>query len=1675
MKAKRVLAAVLCAAMIFSTEGFSMGVNAAPVAEAEGTALPGETETPDPGNASAEDTSENGEKGEDASEAPESPKVTEEPDQTQEPLETQEPSEMQTPEETQTPEGSETPLETATPEETPGDDSTPEASQTPSAIPGESTDPEASATPSAIPGGSMEPDVSATPSLSPEASMTPDADETPTASVSPTASASPALGADSLLETYNLRAANFFEVDENGELKIRDGEKIIYSTVEIPDEAKIIPAGIFSDNSFVTKVKFTENSQLTTINAGAFEGSAITTIELPEGVTEISDSAFKRSALKSITFKGRITKIGKEAFMGTPLTGISIPDVTVIDTSAFANCTALTSVETEKLETIGSYAFENCVRLAGGMIFSESLTHISRGAFHGCGFDKLNLLGINRDGSNYVDIDAGAFENCRSLTTVKLPRNLKTISASLFKGCEKLVDVTIPEETTKIMGSAFGGCISLRRIVLPKGVSQIESKAFDGCSALQEIIIHFQYRQDMSDADIEIAENAFPVTSNPKEIKMKGYDGLVLEYAEKKGYSFETLFEKYTIMHVAQEHAKLTASVGEAVPGTEVQFKITPEEGYSLDKGSISVRGENSGSCAVEFIKTEESTHIFSFVMPKDKAIINYEVAETQKIVSGNLSYFIDPVSGQNVNQDPDDENLYYMEKTGQQAQLTVKDDQKKEVGQWLLTYKSSNTKAVTVSDTGILRACGEGTATISATLKSDTKKKISFKITVKKDAVISALDLEFASPYRAKLKTETIDGVDYQVVEYNKTTLSTKNMTFKVNLKAYEEEDSKKNLIISSEWSSVDKNIAAVSKEKSTDNTNTITVKKGAEGETMITVSVTNKDSKEPVTISFIVRVADVNPRLAESKVSVNSLSSVGTAIDVVPVYGYTIEEDGSLEIRKKTTKNGIVDYDQTYDGLSVYYDNDSETYRILADNDVLKLSAGKSCTFKGSSQLYLWGRLKETGASFVVPIPELTITNKALNPTVKLSGKINLFYNSTASAKEQGSVTLTQSLKNETVDHYELVSEANYKKKGSEAVDSFANNFEIEAVDNEKAVITRTANDMMQVNKKNVVSGYVYIYYKGYTEPVKKKITVSTRNTAPAYVLSATSATASVHKNNWSIDLQLKDKKNKKNIISLANLDEISFDYNSTTDGLFRDPVAEDIEYARENDVIKLQVDGTPRKGKVKINVSMSTWSNSLSYTFNLKTTGSLPTAKLSPSTVTLNTICKSKEGVIKATLNQKDARMAGFDKDSVVYTGNKKYAGFAEALIENMTFDEDTITVKLPADTDVKAMTYSFKVRPFAKYEEDATEDDQALLKAVTFKVTVKSKQPVIKLKSSTFTLNANYPGKETATTTYSVSNLPEGSTAVLDDSEVKLTVASKNGLAASRVLKDGKISFDSDAKEISVTLDESKKFYSAFSYDYYVEGLKLTLDGDESVTLGKFKIKVKGTDATPSVKKTASKGTLNPVDATSSIVYTTKVSGISGGISAVEVWELDPKGRYYVDENGKRTSKHFTAELDDKGKTVLKAKADGDDPLNAKLSYKIKLVYTLEVTGEKLEDNPINLTIKPKQTLPKIKTNTSSAYLYAGQNRDKTVNVAITKTSLTGAEIVGVDFAKGTSSTIKKAFKISYNEATDVMTLRLVNPSLLVMNKKQTITFETKCKNQMANTTGTKFKLTVTVRR
>ncbi|MBD5067878.1 MAG: leucine-rich repeat protein [Alistipes sp.] len=112
-----------------------------------------------------------------------------------------------------------------------------------------------------------------------------------------------------------------------------------------------------------------------------------------------------------------------------------------------------------------------------------------------------NLAVLDMGNVNLKELIDRAFTINTSLTSVKLPKTLKTIGESAFDGCSSLTSITIPDSVTSVGDYAFANCSGLTSITIPNSVTSIRDSAFDHCSSLTSITI--------PDSVTEIGKNAF--------------------------------------------------------------------------------------------------------------------------------------------------------------------------------------------------------------------------------------------------------------------------------------------------------------------------------------------------------------------------------------------------------------------------------------------------------------------------------------------------------------------------------------------------------------------------------------------------------------------------------------------------------------------------------------------------------------------------------------------------------------------------------------------------------------------------------------------------------------------------------------------------------------------------------------------------------------------------------------------------------------------------------------------------------------------------------------------------------------------------------------------------------------------------------------------------------------
>ena len=176
-----------------------------------------------------------------------------------------------------------------------------------------------------------------------------------------------------------------------------------------------------------------------------------------------------------------VTKIGEYAFQGSAVTSVSMPEsITSMWQYAFSGCQNLESVALpESLTTLGSYAFSSC-KLLKTIKIPSGVTAIPERCFRAC--SSLESVTIPE---GVMTIGDGAFYAC-SINALTLPESLIEIGNEAFSGCG-LTDLVVPEGVQTIGSHAFYRN-SLKNLTLPSTVTSIGGSAFGNNNNLQSII-----------------------------------------------------------------------------------------------------------------------------------------------------------------------------------------------------------------------------------------------------------------------------------------------------------------------------------------------------------------------------------------------------------------------------------------------------------------------------------------------------------------------------------------------------------------------------------------------------------------------------------------------------------------------------------------------------------------------------------------------------------------------------------------------------------------------------------------------------------------------------------------------------------------------------------------------------------------------------------------------------------------------------------------------------------------------------------------------------------------------------------------------------------------------------------------------------------------------------------
>ena len=251
----------------------------------------------------------------------------------------------------------------------------------------------------------------------------------------------------------------------------------------------------------------------------AFAETRITGVSFPDSVTSIEERAFSYCRnIRNITVGSNVAGIGQSAFeVCSSLVSITLPaSLESIEHDIFASCYDLAEIVVDAdnpsycsengllltkdgtrllfcplgytgvfvcpsgLIEIGEGAFRECRRITG-VVLPEELKIIGEGAFNQCSVPSIDLPESLEQIGEYAFADSG-------LTSVTIPKNARTGNFA-FSSCRMLESVEFEEGFRVISYGAFEYCSALGAVVIPSSVVSIEHAAFSQCSSLGEIVV----------------------------------------------------------------------------------------------------------------------------------------------------------------------------------------------------------------------------------------------------------------------------------------------------------------------------------------------------------------------------------------------------------------------------------------------------------------------------------------------------------------------------------------------------------------------------------------------------------------------------------------------------------------------------------------------------------------------------------------------------------------------------------------------------------------------------------------------------------------------------------------------------------------------------------------------------------------------------------------------------------------------------------------------------------------------------------------------------------------------------------------------------------------------------------------------------------------------------------
>lgn len=215
-----------------------------------------------------------------------------------------------------------------------------------------------------------------------------------------------------------------------------------------------------------------DENTVVSIGFGAFAGSTVTNVVIPNTITNIGGSAFSGCyGLTSVNIPNSVTIIRSMTFSECmQLSSITIPgSVTTIENNAFSVC-GLTSITIpDSVTNIEDHAFE--INPLTSVFIPDSVVSLGRPIFYDC--TSLTNISVSQNNPAYSSLNGVLFDKNQT-TLIEYPPDLSSI-------------YSVPNGVARIGLEAFADSVILATVVVPASVQIIGDSSFGSCFNLTNI------------------------------------------------------------------------------------------------------------------------------------------------------------------------------------------------------------------------------------------------------------------------------------------------------------------------------------------------------------------------------------------------------------------------------------------------------------------------------------------------------------------------------------------------------------------------------------------------------------------------------------------------------------------------------------------------------------------------------------------------------------------------------------------------------------------------------------------------------------------------------------------------------------------------------------------------------------------------------------------------------------------------------------------------------------------------------------------------------------------------------------------------------------------------------------------------------------------------------------